>query len=234
MTQPKRSKQAIWEKAQSASTRRRKAQIGAEAMRTYERIIMLNIIDAQWKDHLLSIDHLKQGIGLVGYGQKDPLVEYKKQSFDMFQEMLDRIDTTTDSLALQSCRSSPSSARTACSSDAPRRPASTDLHRPEPRRGRRRRRSGQGQNHHPRPTQESAATNHARAAPARNTRSAAALLSEFRKQETRRRRGATQTRVAPLLLLPIFDDGQYSAQLSQHPRGGLKPYGSSVVFSSFK
>jgi preprotein translocase subunit SecA len=64
-------------------------------MRTYERIIMLNIIDAQWKDHLLSIDHLKQGIGLVGYGQKDPLVEYKKQSFDLFQEMLDRIDQTT-------------------------------------------------------------------------------------------------------------------------------------------
>ena len=56
---------------------------------------MLNIIDAQWKDHLLSLDHLKQGIGLVGYGQKDPLVEYKKQSFDLFQEMLDRIDTTT-------------------------------------------------------------------------------------------------------------------------------------------
>ena len=70
-------------------------QIGVEAMRTYERIIMLNIIDAQWKDHLLSLDHLKQGIGLVGYGQKDPLVEYKKQSFDLFQEMLDRIDTNT-------------------------------------------------------------------------------------------------------------------------------------------
>ena len=56
---------------------------------------MLNIIDSQWKDHLLSIDHLKQGIGLVGYGQKDPLVEYKKQSFDMFQDMVDRIDTNT-------------------------------------------------------------------------------------------------------------------------------------------
>ncbi len=73
----------------------KESEVGAEAMRTYERIIMLNIIDAQWKDHLLSIDHLKQGIGLVGYGQKDPLVEYKKQSFDMFQEMLDRIDTIT-------------------------------------------------------------------------------------------------------------------------------------------
>ena len=64
-------------------------------MRTYERIIMLNIIDAHWKDHLLALDHLKQGIGLVGYGQKDPLVEYKKESFDMFRAMLDRIDTTT-------------------------------------------------------------------------------------------------------------------------------------------
>ncbi len=74
---------------------RKENQIGPEAMRTYERIIMLNIIDAQWKDHLLSLDHLKQGIGLVGYGQKDPLVEYKKQSFDLFQAMLDRIDTST-------------------------------------------------------------------------------------------------------------------------------------------
>ena len=86
--------EAIWEKLKAKYAEKEKA-IGSEAMRTYERLIMLNIIDAQWKDHLLSIDHLKQGIGLVGYGQKDPLVEYKKQSFDMFQEMLDRIDTTT-------------------------------------------------------------------------------------------------------------------------------------------
>jgi preprotein translocase subunit SecA len=84
----------IWEKLK-VKYAEKESQIGAEAMRTYERIIMLNIIDAQWKDHLLSLDHLKQGIGLVGYGQKDPLVEYKKQSFDLFQEMLDRIDTTT-------------------------------------------------------------------------------------------------------------------------------------------
>jgi preprotein translocase subunit SecA len=69
--------------------------VGAEAMRSYERYIMLEIIDSQWKDHLLAIDHLKQGIGLVGYGQKDPLVEYKKESFDMFQAMLDRIDMMT-------------------------------------------------------------------------------------------------------------------------------------------
>src|SRR5437016_3419616 len=85
---------AIWEQLTQRYAAKEQ-QIGPEAMRTYERIIMLNIIDAQWKDHLLSLDHLKQGIGLVGYGQKDPLVEYKKQSFDMFQEMLDRIDTTT-------------------------------------------------------------------------------------------------------------------------------------------
>ena len=84
----------IWERLKF-KYERKEQQIGPEAMRTYERIIMLNIIDAQWKDHLLSLDHLKQGIGLVGYGQKDPLVEYKKQSFDLFQEMLDRIDTTT-------------------------------------------------------------------------------------------------------------------------------------------
>ena len=84
----------VWDQVK-ARYERKEEQIGPEAMRTYERIIMLNIIDAQWKDHLLSLDHLKQGIGLVGYGQKDPLVEYKKQSFDLFQEMLDRIDTTT-------------------------------------------------------------------------------------------------------------------------------------------
>jgi preprotein translocase subunit SecA len=85
---------AIWKKASAEYTAKEKM-VGEEPLRAYERYIMLNIIDAQWKDHLLSIDHLKQGIGLVGYGQKDPLVEYKKQSFDMFQEMLDRIDTNT-------------------------------------------------------------------------------------------------------------------------------------------
>ena len=85
---------AIWDKVKAKYADKEK-QIGEEAMRTYERIIMLNIIDAQWKDHLLALDHLKQGIGLVGYGQKDPLVEYKKESFDLFQAMLDRIDTTT-------------------------------------------------------------------------------------------------------------------------------------------
>ncbi len=85
---------AIWQKAVENYTEKEKL-VGDESLRAYERYIMLNIIDSQWKDHLLSIDHVKQGIGLVGYGQKDPLVEYKKQSFDMFQDMLDRIDTNT-------------------------------------------------------------------------------------------------------------------------------------------
>jgi preprotein translocase subunit SecA len=91
---PDEIQQAIWEKA-IADYEEKEKLAGGESLRAYERYIMLNIIDSQWKDHLLSIDHVKQGIGLVGYGQKDPLVEYKKQSFDMFQEMLDRIDTNT-------------------------------------------------------------------------------------------------------------------------------------------
>jgi preprotein translocase subunit SecA len=69
--------------------------IGSENMRQAERIIMLNVVDNQWKDHLLSMDHLKEGIGLRGYGQKDPLIEYKKESFTMFQDMMDRIEDET-------------------------------------------------------------------------------------------------------------------------------------------
>ncbi len=69
--------------------------VGAAVMRETERIIMLNVIDGQWKDHLLSMDHLKEGIGLRSYGQKDPLVEYKKESFHLFQEMMDRIEDET-------------------------------------------------------------------------------------------------------------------------------------------
>jgi preprotein translocase subunit SecA len=57
-----------------------------------ERDIMLQIVDSQWKDHLYSLDHLKEGIGLRGYGQRDPLVEYKKESFALFQAMRDRIE----------------------------------------------------------------------------------------------------------------------------------------------
>jgi preprotein translocase subunit SecA len=91
---PEQIEEAIWKKA-SANYAEKEKLAGEESLRAYERYIMLNIIDSQWKDHLASIDQVKQGIGLVGYGQKDPLVEYKKQSFTMFQDMLDRIDTNT-------------------------------------------------------------------------------------------------------------------------------------------
>ena len=66
--------------------------IGLERMREFERLITLQVIDSQWKDHLLEMDYLKEGIGLRGYGQRDPLVEYKKESYDMFQAMMDRIE----------------------------------------------------------------------------------------------------------------------------------------------
>ncbi len=69
--------------------------VGAGLMREAERNIMLHVIDDQWKDHLLSMDHLKEGIGLRGYGQKDPLVEYKKESFKLFEAMMDRIEDET-------------------------------------------------------------------------------------------------------------------------------------------
>jgi preprotein translocase subunit SecA len=69
--------------------------VGPDTMRQTERIIMLQVIDDQWKDHLLSMDHLKEGIHLRGYGQKDPLVEYKKESFILFQDMMDRIEDET-------------------------------------------------------------------------------------------------------------------------------------------
>jgi preprotein translocase subunit SecA len=73
----------------------KEALVDAEQLRFHERMIMLQVVDNQWKDHLLAMDHLKEGIGLRGYGQKDPLIEYKKESFDMFQAMMDRIESET-------------------------------------------------------------------------------------------------------------------------------------------
>ena len=83
------------EKLQGAIKQRyaqREQAIGAERMLFHQRMLMLQIVDSQWKDHLYSLDHLKEGIGLRGYGQRDPLVEYKKESFAMFQALMDRID----------------------------------------------------------------------------------------------------------------------------------------------
>ncbi len=69
--------------------------VGADQMRYHERMIMLNVLDNQWKDHLLNMDHLKEGIGLRGYGQHDPLVEYKRESFDMFEAMMNTFQRDT-------------------------------------------------------------------------------------------------------------------------------------------
>jgi preprotein translocase subunit SecA len=94
--------------------------IGAEAMRYHERMIMLSVIDAQWKDHLRDMDHLKEGIGLRGYGQHDPLVEYKRESFDMFEAMMRRFqEDTVRYLYLMQILERPEMARTGGSDQRP-------------------------------------------------------------------------------------------------------------------
>ena len=85
---------AIFEKLK-ARYAAKEQMIGPEAMRYHERMIMLSVLDSLWKDHLLNMDHLKEGIGLRGYGQHDPLVEYKRESFDMFEEMMKRFQEQT-------------------------------------------------------------------------------------------------------------------------------------------
>ncbi|MGK2857789.1 MAG: preprotein translocase subunit SecA [Thermoanaerobaculia bacterium] len=69
----------------------REALVGIDMMRIHEKYLVLQVLDVQWKDHLLALDHLKEGIGLRGYGQRDPLVEYKRESFDMLRAMLERV-----------------------------------------------------------------------------------------------------------------------------------------------
>jgi preprotein translocase subunit SecA len=69
----------------------KEAELGEPLMRQLEKMVMLRVIDTQWKDHLLAMDYLKEGIGLRGYGQKDPLVEYKREGFGMFAAMMERI-----------------------------------------------------------------------------------------------------------------------------------------------
>jgi preprotein translocase SecA subunit len=70
---------------------RKETQFGAPMLRQLEKVIMLQTIDTLWKDHLLNMDHLKEGIGLRGYGQKNPLQEYQKEGFEMFEDMVQRI-----------------------------------------------------------------------------------------------------------------------------------------------
>ena len=77
----------IFEKLKESYEEKEKI-LGAETMRYHERMVMLSVIDGLWKDHLLAMDHLKEGIGLRGYAQQDPLVAYKRESFDMFEAMM--------------------------------------------------------------------------------------------------------------------------------------------------
>jgi preprotein translocase subunit SecA len=84
-------REMIWDRVK-AFYAEKEAIIGPEMLQRLERDIMLQVVDVQWKDHLYSLDHLKEGIGLRGYGQKDPLVEYKRESFQMFQDMKERVD----------------------------------------------------------------------------------------------------------------------------------------------
>jgi preprotein translocase subunit SecA len=88
------AREEIWRQLEGKYAEK-EVQVGVDAIRSLERYIMLNIVDAQWKDHLLALDHLKEGIGYRGYGQKDPLVEYKRESYHLFESMMDRIDTDT-------------------------------------------------------------------------------------------------------------------------------------------
>ncbi|MGD8801452.1 MAG: SEC-C metal-binding domain-containing protein, partial [Desulfobacterales bacterium] len=84
----------IFEAAQTLYDQR-EAAIGAEEFRKLERVVMLQTVDNLWKDHLLSMDHLKEGIGLRGYAQQNPLLVYKKEGFEMFNEMIARVKEET-------------------------------------------------------------------------------------------------------------------------------------------
>jgi preprotein translocase subunit SecA len=84
-------RESLWEKIRG-EYEAKEHMVSREILQRVARDVMLQIVDQQWKDHLYSLDHLKEGIGLRGYGQRDPLVEYKKESFDLFQAMKARID----------------------------------------------------------------------------------------------------------------------------------------------
>ena len=83
--------------------RHKETEFGENEFRALERFITLNSLDTHWKEHLLSLDHLKEGIGLRGYGQKDPLREYQKESFELFLDMLGqaKLDTVRKLYAIQ-------------------------------------------------------------------------------------------------------------------------------------
>jgi preprotein translocase subunit SecA len=99
----------------------------ADFLKHYERMIMLEVIDQQWKDHLLNVDHLKQGIGLVGYGQKDPLVEYKKITKQLFDSLIERIDEETIRILfhLKFVREEPKAVEETVEAVTPKRPVAS-------------------------------------------------------------------------------------------------------------
>jgi preprotein translocase subunit SecA len=74
---------------------KKEQELGPDLLRFLEKTFMLQVIDHHWKDHLLGMDHLRDGIGLRGYGQKDPLIEYKREGFDLFAGMMERIKSDT-------------------------------------------------------------------------------------------------------------------------------------------
>ena len=79
------------EQAADASMAAKAANMGPELMRFIEKSLLLQVLDAVWKEHLLALDHLRQGIGLRAYGQRDPLNEYKSEAFALFNAMLDEL-----------------------------------------------------------------------------------------------------------------------------------------------
>jgi preprotein translocase subunit SecA len=78
-----------------AAYEQKETDMGSEMMRYLEKVVFLQVLDTQWKDHLLGMDHLKEGIGLRGYGQRDPLTEYKKEAFEIFADLTGRISADT-------------------------------------------------------------------------------------------------------------------------------------------
>jgi preprotein translocase subunit SecA len=87
-------KAGLWQAVEGkyADKERRLEEMRAGLPRLFERDVMLRVLDQSWKDHLLALDHLKEGIGLRGYGQRDPKQEYKRESFELFQEMKERVE----------------------------------------------------------------------------------------------------------------------------------------------
>lgn len=80
----------LWDAIKQAYEKKEQ-EISPDTFRYLEKMILLQVLDTQWKDHLLSMDHLKEGVGLRGYGQRDPLVEYKKEAFDIFADLSGRV-----------------------------------------------------------------------------------------------------------------------------------------------